>query len=139
MARKLVKFTQGYSRYNKGDTAAFEADVAKSLCEGKNKVAKLIGDAAEPVDVLVSSQIGDGASQARAMLDGFKSELQAGAEDLSKREAALVSREADLDNREADLEAREAALVTTTKADKTTKKTTSKKADGAPPKQGAKT
>ena len=48
MARLLVKFTQGYSRYNKGDTAAFAADVAKKLCEGKGKVAKLMGDAADP-------------------------------------------------------------------------------------------
>jgi len=48
MARKLVKFTQGYSRYNKGDTAAFAADVARKSCEGKGKVAKLIGEAADP-------------------------------------------------------------------------------------------
>lgn len=144
MARKLVEFTQGYSRYNKGETAAFDAGFAKKLTEGKGKVGKMIGDVAEPVEGNISMPAGANAKQAQTMIDNAKAELQAGATDLSKRESALHDsqielniREADLVEREADLTSREAALKVAEPASETKGKDTATKTKGDPPKQGA--
>lgn len=145
MARKLVEFTQGYSRYNKGETAAFDADFAKKLTEGKGKVGKMIGDVAEPVEGNISMPAAANAKQAQTMIDNAKAELQAGATDLSERESALHDsqielniREADLVEREADLTSREAALKVAEPASETKGKDTATKTKGDPPKQGAK-
>lgn len=43
MTKKLVKFKKGHGRYNAGETAAFEADVADKLCKGDDAVATLVG------------------------------------------------------------------------------------------------
>ncbi|WIY25124.1 hypothetical protein [Parasedimentitalea psychrophila] len=146
MARLLVKFTQGYSRYNKGDTAAFGADVARKLCEGKGKVAKLMGDAADPdagKSVLIGKvdtrEVQEIVDQARTELQGRSQTLDERENSLSQQEQVLFDREAALATREADLASRETALSATAEPADTKAKTDGKKTSGEPPKQGAKT
>ena len=143
MARLLVKFTQGYSRYNKGDTAAFAADVARKLCDGKGKVAKLIGDAADPD---ASKPVVIGKLDTSKIIDRARLELEGRAHSLADQEAALETRARDLADREtaqatreADLANREATLIATAEPADTKAKTDGKKTSGEPPEQGAKT
>lgn len=131
MARKLVRFTQGYSRYNKSDTAAFESDVAKKLCEGKGKVAVMVGDAADPDDGTVTMKIGNDTSAAQALIDDAKGDLETRARDLAERETALAGREADL-------AIRESALAATAEPADPGAIASGKKTGGEPPVQGAK-
>jgi len=140
MARKLVKFTQGYSRYNKGDTAAFEPDVAKKLCEGKGKVAVMAGDAAEPGAV---KSVVIGRLDTAQIVEQARSELEGRAHSLADQASALDQRARDLVDREKALEAREAATATgEPKVDPAPtdleKPAEEPEGNGAPPKQGAK-
>lgn len=143
MARLLVKFTQGYSRYNKDDTAAFEPDVAKKLCEGKGKVAVMVGNAAK-LDEGHAVIIGKvDTREVQQIVDQARADLQARSRELDDREKSLDQKAQDLADREEALEARGAAIATgepgedpaPTEQDKTT---TKPKGSGEPPNQGAK-
>ena len=146
MARLLVKFTKGYSRYNKGDTAGFEPDVAQKLCEGKGKVAKLMGDAADPdagksvvIGKVDTREVQEIVDRARTELLGRSQTLDEREHSVGKQEQVLLERETDLAARVSDVASREAALVETAKPADTKAKTDAKKPNGEPPVQGAKT
>jgi len=143
MARKLVKFSKGYSRYNRGETAAFEEGTAQSLTEGKNKVGVIVGDADEP-GALKSVVIGKlDTSEAQEFVAQARSELEGRALSLELRADSLDRKSRDLADREKALEARETATATEepevesapAEQDTTTKEP---KGNGEPPKQGAK-
>ena len=143
MARLLVKFTQGYSRYNKGDTAAFAADVAKKLCEGKGKVAKLMGDAADPdagksvvIGKLDTSEAQEFVAQARSELDGRALSLELRADSLDRKSRDLADREKALEARETATATEEPEVEPAPAEQDTT--TEEPKGNGEPPKQGTK-
>ncbi|MCI5096652.1 MAG: hypothetical protein MRY77_10095 [Rhodobacteraceae bacterium] len=127
MSRVLVKFTTGYGRYNKNETAGFDAGTAKKLTEGPKAVGKIVGKAQEPNPVSVVTDL---RQQTGAGADTDVKLKEALAE-LDRREAELDQRSADLGQRETEVKAREDALAVA--ASKEPEKET-----GAPPKQGAK-
>lgn len=143
MARKLVKFTQGYSRYNRGETAGFEQSMAESLTEGKNKVGVIVGDADEPgahKSVVIGKMDTTAASQ---IIGKARLELEGRAQSLADQEAALDKRAQELADREEALNASEAAIATgepevEPAAIEQGKPTDEPKGNGEPPKQGAK-
>jgi len=143
MARKLVKFTKGYSRYNRGETAAFEPAMAESLTEGKNKVGVMAGDADEP-GAGKSIVIGKlDISEAQGFLTQARSELEGRALVLEVRSNSLEQKAQDLTDREKALDAREAATASEEpKADPAAtepeKPSEQSKGSGEPPIQGAK-
>lgn len=127
MARKLVKFLKGYSRYNKGETAGFDEAKAKAL--EADKVAVIVGDVKEPVVAGMPALAfkGDGAATV-AEREAAETRMAEMARALSDRDNELSEKEAALAAKEAELNAREGALTASDKGDA-----------GAPPKQGAKT
>jgi hypothetical protein len=159
MTKVLVKFRTGYSRYNQGETAAFEAAKAEQLCAGKNPVAQVVG----PVKG-ASAQSSDSID----LLGLERQELALAGENLGEQLAEIERREENLVNAlafhnecERDLEARELAISEREKAIETAAKSGAEKepavkvesqpaapvedvaeakdkAPGAPPKQGAK-
>jgi hypothetical protein len=159
MAKVLVKFRTGYSRYNKGETAAFEAAKAEQLCAGKNPVAQVVGavkgaaeQSSDGIDLL-------GLERQELVLAGENLGEQLA--DLERREEGLVHAMAFCDERARELTARELTIAKREKAIETApisgaeKEPAAKvesqpaapvegvteakdKAPGAPPKQGAK-
>jgi len=143
MARKLVKFSKGYSRYNRGETAAFDEGMAQSLTEGKGKVGVIVGDAEDP-NADMSVVIGKlDASEAQEFLAKARTEFEGRELSLQVRANSLEQKSRDLADREMALDAREAAAATgepkvgpaPTEQEKTSEEP---KGNGEPPKQGAK-
>lgn len=145
MAKVLVKFRTGYSRYNKGETAAFEAAKAEQLCAGENPVAQVVGPVKEAA-VLASDDID--------LLELEREEITQAGQNLADQLAEVEARERGLEAREAALTEREKAIETAANsgaAKEPAAKSESQpaapvedvseakdKAAGAPPKQGAK-
>ncbi|MEP1327131.1 hypothetical protein [Pseudophaeobacter sp.] len=145
MARVLVKFRAGYSRYNKGETAAFDEAKAKQLCAGENPVAQVAGPV-KAAAVLASDDID--------LLDLEREEIAQAEQNLAEQLAEVEAREWGLEAREAALTEREKAIETAANsgavkepAAKVEDQPAAKvedaaeakdKAPGAPPKQGAK-
>jgi uncharacterized protein (DUF3084 family) len=145
MAKVLVKFRTGYSRYNKGETAAFEAAKAEQLCAGKNPVALVVGPVKGPTTL---------ASEEIDLLDFERKEIAQAGQNLAEQLAEIEAREQGLEARETALAEREKAIETApiSGAEKEpAAKVESQpaapveevaeakdKAPGAPPKQGAK-
>jgi hypothetical protein len=90
MSKTLVKFKKGYGRYNKGETAAFEDDVAEKLCNGDGSVATKVRKV-KPAPV---SADGDGSAAQISALTSEVSDLTAQVEAKDEQIAQLT---ADLD------------------------------------------
>lgn len=118
MAKKAITFQSGWSRYNAGETAAFEARQADDLV--KQGIAVLATTQPKPDTITVSLGIDpretEAFKEAIAEIARAGREVQDRAASLDQREADLVARAAALDGREAELAAREAALVDREKA-----------------------
>ncbi|MEQ3671038.1 hypothetical protein [Pseudophaeobacter sp.] len=159
MTRILVQFLAGYSRYNKGETAAFDEKKAKQLCAGASAVARLVGPVkqvtaltSEGIDLLESdrqelAQAGENMADQLASVERREEELLVGLSGLEARARDLAAREAALLGREEELQAALDAAVESvseeepakTPAEQIEPETQGKgKAPGAPPKQGAK-
>lgn len=152
MARVLVKFLTGYSRYNKGETAGFDEAKANQLCGGKAPVAQLVGPVkqvtaltSEDIDLLESdrqelAQAGVNMAEQLASVERREEELAVGLSGLEERARNLAAREAELVRREIDLQAAldKPAVADPVKADDEPAAEPKAKAPGAPPKQGAK-
>ncbi|MBT3142910.1 hypothetical protein KL867_17715 [Ruegeria litorea] len=132
MARKLVKFLAGYSRYNKGETAAFDAGHARKLCAGPSPAAIMVGDATEPAKRAVAQVQVDVAGEVHSEIADAERRMKSAFSELDERQGELTQQAADNDQRAADLDAREAALK---KAEAAAPKA---KEDGEPPVQGSK-
>jgi hypothetical protein len=145
MAKVLVKFRTGYSRYNKGETAAFEAAKAEQLCAGKNPVALVVGPVKGPTTL---------ASEEIDLLDFERKEIAQAGQNLAEQLAEIEAREQGVEAREAALAEREKAIETAANPDAAKEPAVKSgsepaapvegvaevkdKAPGAPPKQGAK-
>ena len=135
MAKVLVKFRTGYSRYNQGETAAFEAAKAEQLCAGKNPVAQVVGpvkeDGAEGASAIkwglnqgdVQRMIGEQVAKSGDRLDLDRQELTLAGENLAeqlaeieRRENSLVTAAAFHDERARELTARELTISKREKA-----------------------
>ncbi|MTH76319.1 hypothetical protein [Paracoccus aestuariivivens] len=107
MARKIaLTFLRGWSRYNAGEIAGFDADQAEALID--QGIAEKAPDQPEAGDRVIASILIDPRDT-----DAFKeasAEIERAAQDLIDREADLAAREADLEARALDLDRREAAL-----------------------------
>lgn len=118
MAKKAITFLSGWSRYNAGETAAFEAKQADNLIN--QGIAKLATTQPKPDAVTVSLGIDpretEAFKEAMAEIARVGQEVQDRDAALDQREADLVARATALDEREADLAAREAVLVDREKA-----------------------
>ncbi|MEQ3679219.1 hypothetical protein [Pseudophaeobacter sp.] len=164
MARHIVKFLAGYSRYNKGETAAFDEEKAKQLCAGKSPVAEMVGPvketsslsqsvaavigsmSTEDIDLLDREReeltlAGKNIADQLASLDRREQELAAGVSGLEDRERDLAARELALTERAREIEAAEVSNADPAPADKAESEASAEakgKTPGAPPKQGAK-
>ncbi len=135
MAKVLVKFRSGYSRYNKGETAAFEAAKAEQLCAGKNPVAQVVGPAKEDgaegasgikwglnqgdLQRMIGEQVaksGDQLGQERQELVLAGQNLAEQLAEIERREGALITAAAFQDERARELTARELTIAKREKA-----------------------
>ncbi|UWS81070.1 hypothetical protein N1037_08680 [Phaeobacter sp. G2] len=153
MTRIIVKFLAGYSRYNKGETAAFDEEKAKQLCAGKSPVAEMVGPVKQPtamtsadIDLLGREReeltlAGKNIADQVASVERREQELAAGVSGLEDRERDLAARELALAERVSAIEVAEVSNADPAPADKAEGEVSSEakgKAPGAPPKQGAK-
>lgn len=96
MAKKAIKFQRGWSRYNAGETAAFDAAQADDLI--KQGIAVLAKVQPKEDVVTVSLNIDprdtDAFKEATAEIARAAQEVQDRAAELDKREASLADREA---------------------------------------------
>lgn len=111
MAKKAITFLSGWSRYNAGETAAFEAKQADDLIN--RGIAKLATTQPKPDTVTVSLHIDPRETEA---FKEASAEIVRAAQKAQDREAALDRREADLAARATALDEREAALADREKA-----------------------
>jgi hypothetical protein len=153
MTRIIVKFLAGYSRYNKGETAAFDEEKAKQLCAGKPPIAEMVGRVKQPtamtsadIDLLDREReeltlAGKNIAVQLASVDRREQELAAGVSGLEDREWDLAARELALTEREGAIEDVEVSNADPAPADKTEGEASTEakgKTPGAPPKQGEK-
>ncbi|UWQ29910.1 hypothetical protein [Leisingera sp. M523] len=140
MPRILVKFRKGYSRYNKGETAAFGEEEARKLCAGKDPVADAVGEVEDGGAKVLAVQLD--ASAVRRATEEVRAELKSKARELGDREAVLQQREDEIATREKIVAAKEQAVegAPADPADaggSTDSGGKIAKASGEPPKQGA--
>ena len=102
MAKKAVTFLSGWSRYNVGETAAFEEAQADNLIALKK--AKLAKNQPQEVSAPLAVDLDDRQAEAFKVA---RAQIASAARDVADRESALDVREADLDAREAALTERE--------------------------------
>lgn len=153
MTRIIVKFLAGYSRYNKGETAAFDEEKAKQLCAGEPPIAQVVGPVKQPtamtsadIDLLDREReeltlAGKNIADQLASVDRREQELAAGVSGLEDRERDLAARELALTERAREIEAAEVSNADPAPADKAESEASAEakgKTPGAPPKQGAK-
>lgn len=109
MSKTVVKFLTGWGRYNAGEIAGFEADVAAKLTGGKKPVAKVHGDGKAVIgqlDLKVSThEIEKMIADAKAEIDQASAALDAREAKIAEREAELEERAQALDEHEADINA----------------------------------
>lgn len=106
MAKVALKFTRGWSRYNAGETAAFDEDQANELI----KAGLAVKSTKQPpkADLTLSIDVPDvrksesfkkavaELKEEDARLRNLASELDARAEELDEREVDLVARETEI-------------------------------------------
>lgn len=111
MAKKAITFLAGWSRYNAGETAAFEAKQADDLIN--QGIAKLAPT--QPTPDIMTVSLGIDPRETEAFKEA-SAEIVRAAQEVRDGEAALGRREADLAARATALDEREAALADREKA-----------------------
>ena len=98
MAKKAIKFQRGWSRYNAGETAAFDAAQADDLIKQGIAVLAKVQPKEEVVTVSlnIDPRETDAFKEATAEIARAAQEVQDRAAELDKREASLADREAQL-------------------------------------------
>ena len=90
--KKIVKFLRGHGRFNAGEIAGFEADVALKLVRGDNPVAKPYDPNEKVLTVAIdTSEINLRIEEAGAEIDLRLAELGAREQALAEREAELTA------------------------------------------------
>lgn len=112
MAKKAITFVTAWSRYNAGETAAFDPDQADDLIAKKKAVLAKDQPKSVVKEVSISLNVRDNpeVNAVMAQIEAQASGLAQLSEDLDARQADLDARAASLDAMAADLAAREAAL-----------------------------
>lgn len=102
MAKKAITFLAGWSRYNAGETAAFDEDQADALIKGRKAILakKQPPEAGDQVTLALKVDVRETDDYKDAM-----AEIMEQAEGLAKLSAELDERAAALDDREAKLAA----------------------------------
>lgn len=107
MAKKAVTFVTGWSRYNPGETAAFDLAQADGLIKQKKAVVAADQPKTEDQTLTINFDFRDTAAFKEA-----SAEIERAATELAERSNELDRREAGLDERENALVERERAAET---------------------------
>lgn len=113
MAKKAITFKTAWSRYNAGETAAFDAKQADDLIANKKAVLAKDQPKSEIIHIDLSVNVRDSAEfkEIEADFERRANGLAQLSEDLDARQVDLDARAAELDAKAADLAAREAGLA----------------------------